>query len=196
MDPARAVDAELPNLARDVVEAYRNAPGDRVVEVIDGQLYSMPRPRPQHQSAGGELYSELAPPFRRGRGGPGGWIILPEPELRLGALPDLVEPDLAGWRRERLPDPPEGAAITAVPDQVCEVLSSSTRRHDRIVKMPMYHRHGVAHVWHVDPEAQTLDVYRRVDDGWLLVVTAGGDASVRAEPFDAIEMDLRALWAW
>lgn len=195
-DSARALDHEFPNLRAEVIAAYRSAPADVVVEVIDGELFTMPKPRPRHQNAAGSLLEGLAPPFRRGRGGPGGWIFLPEPELSLGDRPDLIEPDLAGWRRERLPEAPEEAAIRVVPDWVCEVLSTSTRRHDRMVKLPVYYRYGVGHVWHVDPEAQTLDVYRRVTDGWLLLLAAGGDMSVRAEPFDAVEFDLGPLWSW
>lgn len=131
----------------------------------------------------------------RGRDGPGGWVLLPEPELRLGDRPDLAEPDVAGWRRERLPEAPPGA-ITVVPDWVCEVLSNSTRRHDLTVKMPMYFRHGVGHAWLVDADTRTLQVYRRVTDGWLLALSASGDDVVRAVPFDAIELDLSLLWRW
>lgn len=195
-DPARAIDAEFPNLPPEVVDGYRNPPPGMVAEVIGGILHTMPRPRPAHQRAGGELHGELRGPFDRGRGGPGGWILLPEPELHLGDRPDLAEPDVAGWRRERLPRPPPGAAIKVAPDWVCEILSDSTRRHDLIVKMPMYFRHEVAHAWLVDPEARTLQVYRRVTDGWLLATTAAGDDVVRAEPFEAVELDLALLWRW
>lgn len=166
-----------------------------IAEVINGVLYTMTRPRPVHQRAGGELHAELRGPFDRGRNGPGGWVLLPEPELELGDRPDLVEPDVAGWRRERLPSRPPGA-ITVAPDWVCEILSNSTRRHDLIVKMPMYYRHEVAHAWLVDPDACTLQVYRRVTDGWLLVQSAAGEEVVRAEPFEAIELDLALLWRW
>lgn len=155
-DPAIAVDEEYPNLPLEVIAAYRAAPQNVVAEVIDGALHTMPRPRPRHQSAAVALIDGVSLPFRRGRGGPGGWIILPGPELCLGSAPDLMQPDLAGWRRERLAEVPETTAIHIAPDWICEVLSSSTRRHDRIVKMPAYLRHGVAHAWLVDPEAHTL----------------------------------------
>jgi Uma2 family endonuclease len=102
-DAARTIDPELPNLAPDVVEGYRNAPETLVAEIIDGELSLMPRPRLEHARSAGELHGELRGPFDRGRGGPSGWVILPEPELHLGPLPDVVVPDLAGWRRERLP---------------------------------------------------------------------------------------------
>jgi Uma2 family endonuclease len=195
-DAAVALDAEFPNLSPDALAVYRDPPSGMVAEIIAGTLYTMPRPRPLHQNSAIALSDSLSPPFRRGRGGPGGWILLPEPELRLGDLPDLAQPDLAGWRRDRLPDAPPEAAIPVVPDWVCEILSRSTRRHDVEVKVPMYHRHGVGHLWLVDPEARALQVFRRVPDGWLLALITGGDGAVRAEPFDAIELDLGALWSW
>jgi Uma2 family endonuclease len=195
-DPAYALDPEFPNLPHDVVEAYRTAPPNVVAEVINGVFYASAKPRPIHQSAGIQLGAELTPPFRWGKGGPGDWIILPEPELHLGDLPDIAEPDLAGWHRERLPELPDSAAITVVPDWVCEILSSSTRRHDLMVKMPMYFRRGVGHAWTLDPVSQTLQVFRRVTDGWLLELHAVGDDPVRAPPFDAIELDLSRLWRW
>ena len=195
-DPARVLDPEYPNLRPEVLEGYRNAPQGVVAEIIDGALYAMPKPAPPHQSAAAVLSAVLHPPFRWGRSGPGGWIILPEPELKLGDRPDLAEPDLAGWRRERLPTMPTEAAIDVVPDWVCEVLSPSTRRHDRFTKMPMYFRHGVAHAWLLDASAKTLEVFRRTPDGWLLTLSAAEDEAVRAEPFEAIGISLRTLWEW
>lgn len=195
-DPARVIDPEYPNLPVEVVDAWRSAPENVVAEVIDGELSTLPRPAPRHASAASIVDQSLSPAFRWGRGGPGGWIILPEPELSLGARPDLVVPDLAGWRRERLPTMPDTATIDVVPDWVCEVRSPSTQRHDRFKKMPMYLHHGVGHAWMVDPEAQGIEVFRRTAEGWLLVLSASGEAVVRAEPFDAIELELASLWAW
>lgn len=194
-DPGDSLDAEYPNLPSEVLAIYRDPPPDVVAEIIAGTLHTMPRPRPAHQRAGGEVHGELRGPFDRGRGGPGGWMLLPEPELSLGSLPDLVVPDVAGWHRERLPEAPRGA-IAVVPDWVCEVLSTSTRRHDLTVKMPMYFRHGVGHAWLVDADTHTLQVYRRVTDGWLLALSASGEDVVRAEPFDATGLDLATLWRW
>lgn len=198
-DAARTIDPEFPNLAPDVVVGYRNAPETVVAEIIGGELLAMPRPHRQHVHAASALGEELGPPFRRGRGGPGGWVILDEPELRVGSLPDIVIPDLAGWRRERIPadflagtEPP---FITLAPDWVCEVLSPSTERVDRGRKLDLYRREGVAHVWLVSPALQTLEVLRRHDLGWLLVATFEGNSAVRAEPFDAVELDLAALWS-
>jgi len=195
-DAARTIDPEFPNLAPEVVEGYRNAPETKVAEIIDGELSLMPRPRLEHARSAGELHGELRGPFDRGRGGPGGWVILPEPELRLGPLPDVLVPDLAGWRRERLPEGFITGAFAAVaPDWCCEVLSPSTEKVDRGRKLAIYHREGVGHVWLVSPVLRSVEVYRRADIGWLLLATFEGDAVVRAEPFDAVELDLAGLWA-
>jgi Uma2 family endonuclease len=142
-----------------------------VAEVIDGSLSLMPRPKPRHANAAGLLSGDLHGPFRRGRGGPGGWVFLPEPELHLGPRPDIVVPDLAGWRRER----------------VTEAL-------DRGKKRRIYRREGVKHYWIVDPRIQTLEVFRLEGGRWVEVDTWEGEALVRAEPFDAIELELGAIW--
>ena len=199
MTSAVALDPRFPNLLPEVVEGYLNAPEHMVAEIVDGELVVMGRPKPRHSLAASVLGEELGPPFRRGREGPGGWVFLVEPELHLGDRPDVLVPDLAGWRRARFPvealdeDAPVG--ITVAPDWVCEVLSKTTRRHDRVRKLPAYWRHGVGHAWLVDTEARTLEVYRHLLDQWGLVSTAGGDERVRAEPFDAMELDLATLWA-
>ena len=195
-DAARSVDPEFPNLPYEVVEGYRNAPETMIAEVIDGELSLMPRPRLEHARSAGRLGADLDGPFDRGRGGPGGWVILPEPELRLGPLPDVVVPDLAGWRRERLPEGFITGAFAAVaPDWCCEVLSPSTEKVDRGRKLAIYYREGVGHVWLVSPVLRSVEVYRRADIGWLLLATFEGDAVVRAEPFDAVPLELAGLWA-
>jgi len=194
-DAAPSLDPELPNLRPEVVEGYRMAPKHLVAEVIAGELSLMPRPRLGHAAAAEGLAEELGPPFRRGRGGPGGWVILPEPELWLGPLPDIVVPDLAGWRRERVPEGfIDAAHATLPPDWVCEVLSPSTEADDRGAKLDIYHREGVRNVWLVSPSLRSLEVFRRVDIGWWLLAVHRGAAAVRAEPFDAVELDLAALW--
>lgn len=196
--PPPPPDPRFPNLRADVVAGYLNAPDTMVAEVIDGELSVMPRPRPRHTNAAGELFGELRGPFRRGRGGPGGWIIFVEPELHLGRKPDIVVPDLAGWRRERVPDDllddDAPAAITLAPDWVCEVLSESTEAKDRGKKRRIYRREAVRHYWIVDPRDRTLEVYRLDNGRWNELDTFEGDAVVRAEPFDAIELDLSVLW--
>ena len=128
-----------------------------------------------------------------GPGGPGGWWILYEPELHLGA--DVLVPDLAGWRHERMPAIPNAPYVELAPDWVCEVLSPTTGRIDRIRKMPIYAREQVAHLWLVDPGLRTLEIYRLEAQRWVVVATHGGDEVVRAEPFDAVEIDLGRWWA-
>ena len=178
-----------------MVTAYRNAPPHVRVEIIDGELSAPPRPGAPHASAATDLVVELGPPFTRGRGGPGGWVLLAEPELHVNTKPDIVVPDLAGWRRERMPVIPDAAAITLPPDWVCEVLSEGTEAHDRGRKMRVFHRAGVARCWLVDPRIRLLEVYRLERERYTLVDAWEGDAKVRAEPFDAIELDLSLLWA-
>lgn len=180
---------------QEIEAAFQAVPPEMVAEILDGELIVQPRPATPHAGATSALGEELGPPFKRGRGGPGGWIILDEPELHLGPKPDKVVPDLAGWRRERMPELPHAAAITLAPDWVCEALSDSTARHDRGRKSRIYAREGVGHLWLMDPIAQTLEVYRLLDGHWLQVDVFEDDAKVRAEPFDAIELDLSALWA-
>jgi len=129
----------------------------------------------------------------RGRGGPGGWILLDEPELHLQA--DVLVPDLAGWRRERMPELPDAAALDLAPDWICEVLSPSTAATDRAEKMPIYAREGVTNLWLVDPIARTLEVSRLEQGRWVLLGTWRDEARVRVEPFAAFELDLAGLWA-
>jgi Uma2 family endonuclease len=170
------------------------APEHMVAEVIDGELYMQPRPAMLHAGAASVLGGELMGPFHRGRGGPGGWIILDEPELHLGSEPDIVVPDLAGWRRARLPETPDAPFITLAPDWVCEVVSPGTARVDRGRKRRLYARDAVAWLWFVDPLAKTLEVFKLESGLWVEVATFEADAVVRAQPFDAIELELGALW--
>jgi Uma2 family endonuclease len=160
----------------------------------------MPRPAPEHATASSALGIEIGGPFHRGRGGPGGWRILDEPELHFpdptepGEIEALV-PDLAGWKRERMPALPRTAYFTLAPDWICEVVSKSTEDFDREEKMPVYAREGVRHAWLVDPIAKTLEVYTLTASGrWGDAETFRDTEIVRAVPFDAIELDLSALW--
>lgn len=168
-------------------------PPNVVGEILHGALYASPRPASPHAAAASALGEELGPPFKRGRGGPGGWVILDEPELHLRE--DVLVPDLAGWRRSRMPEMPETAAFTLAPDWVCEVQSRSTAAIDRGEKVPIYVRERVGHVWLVDPAVKTLEVLRLDGETYRLVATWHDDAKVRVEPFDAIELDLAVLWA-
>lgn len=162
-------------------------------QIIDGELFTHARPSLEHSETASVLGMDLGGPFDRGRGGPGGWWIRDEPELHFGA--DVLVPDLAGWRRDRVATPPSGPFMTIAPQWLAEVLSPSTAGIDRVRKLPVYLREGVEHVWLLDPIARTLEVLRRVDDAWTLAGTYGDVQLVRAEPFGAIELDLSALWA-
>lgn len=168
-------------------------PDNLVAEIIDGRLVTMPRPASLHARASSRLGAELDGPFDRGRGGPGGWILLDEPELHLHG--DVLVPDLAGWRRERMPELPDAAAFELAPDWICEVLSPSTTATDRAEKMPIYARERVSFVWLLDPIARTLETYRLLEQRWLLTGTWRDDARVVAEPFLAFELELAGLWA-
>jgi Uma2 family endonuclease len=180
---------------RELYEAYLAVPSHKRAEIINGTLYVMPRPAPRHANASSVLGGELSGPFQRGRGGPGGWWILDEPELHLMPF-EPMSPDLAGWRVERMPELPETAYFTVVPDWICEVLSDSTASIDRNQKMPIYAAKGVNHAWLIDPVAKTLEVHILGDEGrWREVHLHRADAVVRVPPFDAIELDLRALWS-
>jgi len=193
----RVSDATSPN--DDAVEAaFTAVPPMMVAEIVDGVLHTQPRPARAHTNTASLIGGELHGPFRRGIGGPGGWVILDEPEIHLGTRPDKLVPDLAGWRRERMPDAREADAppyFDLAPDWVCEVLSPSTEALDRGVKMRIYRREGVGHVWLVNPITRTLEVYRLREAQWMLVETFEGDTLARAEPFDGIEISLAALWA-
>ena len=189
LPPSRATYADL--------EAV---PEDKVAELIRGTLVVMPRPAARHARASSALTMEIGGPFDRGRGGPGGWVILDEPELHFPdptapGEEDALVPDLAGWRRERMPVMPKVAAFTLAPDWICEVLSPSTEEHDRQVKLPVYAREGVRHAWFIDPIARVLEVYT-LDDRrrWSEPVIYRDVEVVRAPPFDAVELDLSALW--
>jgi Uma2 family endonuclease len=162
-------------------------------EIIDGVLYISPRPRAPHAGVESLLAHELVGPFWRGRGGPGGWWILPEPGTEVPGSPEFA-PDLAGWRRERMPALPVDHSITVVPDWICEILSPSTRAVDQRVKRPFYARIGVAYLWFVDIEARSLTVSKLADGRWLELGVHGEDDRVRAEPFDAVEIALGDWW--
>ncbi len=163
-----------------------------VAEILDEELYTSPRPTPRHAFASTSLTTIVTAPFGHGRGGPGGWIILAEPELHLG--PDILVPDLAGWRRARLARLPDVAYVDVAPDWACEVVSPSTATIDRGKKLRIYARESVGHLWMLDPIARTLEVLRLEQERWTILATHTGAETVRAEPFDVLEIDLVLLW--
>ena len=169
-----------------------DAPPHMVAEVVDGVLYTQPRPAVPHTAAYSSLGMIIGSPFQFGRGGPGGWVILSEPELHFSR--DIVVPDIAGWRRERMPELPTGAYITLAPDWVCEILSKSTRKLDFGGKRAIYAREGVRYQWFVDPIERSLEAYELRDEKWVLIDKLYEDAQVSLPPFDAISFNLGDLW--
>jgi len=141
-----------------VYERFLAVPEYKVAEIIRGGLVTSPRPAVRHAAAASALNAAIFDPFRRGKGGPGGWVILVEPELRLKG--DIPVSDLAGWRRERMPTSPDSASIDIAPDWICEVLSPATAAMDRADKLPIYAEHHVAYAWLVDPQTKTLEVLK------------------------------------
>lgn len=168
-------------------------PEHYVAEMFDGELYASPRPAMAHTRAASVLGVELGNAFDRGRSGPGGWLILDEPELHFAN--DVLVPDLAGWRRTRLPSLPNDAYLTLAPDWIGEVVSPSTEHIDRCKKLRIYAREGVAHAWLLDPLRRTLEVLALATSGLEQIEEHSGDSRVRARPFDAIELELQALWS-
>ncbi len=174
-------------------EDLLRVPAHLVAEIANGRLIAHPRPGPRHLRASSSLGGMLDSPFDKGRGGPGGWWILDEPELHLG--PHILVPDLAGWRRTRMPGLPETAWFELAPDWICEVLSPGTAADDRAEKLPIYAEYGVAHVWLIDPQPRTLEAFENNAGKWLLLTTLNDRDRVSLPPFDAIAFDLSLLWA-
>ena len=179
-------------MKRATYEDVLNAPENKVAEILDGELVLSPRPSSRHAVTASAIGMAIGNAFQQGVGGPGGWWILDEPELHFGE--HVVVPDLAGWRREHMPAIPDVAFFTLAPDWVCEVLSPSTERIDRGRKLRIDAEAGVRHAWLVKPLDRTLEVLRLHDGAWMIVAVWEHTAVVRAEPFEAIELDLGRLW--
>jgi Uma2 family endonuclease len=173
-------------------EDLLKVPENLVAELIDGELFTSPRPGSRCARAKTILAARLINFFDSDDRGPGSWWIVAEPELHLGR--QVLVPDIAGWRRERMTVYPDSAYFDAAPDWVCEVLSPSTARVDRVKKRLLYAEHGVQHVWFVDPIAELIEVYRLDSGRWVLAGNYGGDDVVRIEPFEAFELPLSTLW--
>jgi Uma2 family endonuclease len=172
-----------------------HAPPHKVAEIVEGELILSPRPAGPHAAAATALAEELGPPFKRGRGGPGGWILLLEPELHLDA--HILVPDLAGWRRETMNAIGNEPYFTVRPDWICEVLSPSTERLDRSAKIALYAAAGVRHAWLVNPLQHTLEVLQlsaETPAQWLSLAVFRDDARVRGTPFEVFDLDLSILW--
>jgi Uma2 family endonuclease len=175
-------------------EKLEDLPEGLTGEILDGRLYTEPRPAPRHSLAASNLGAELIGPYSRGRSGPGGWWIIDEPEVHFVHKSEVVVPDLGGWRRERLPALPDDVPFSTVPDWVCEVLSPSTRSKDREIKMPLFARYGVPYVWLIDPKISTLETYELRGAELALTGTFGAAATLAAPPFEAVRFRLADLW--
>jgi Uma2 family endonuclease len=180
-----------PARRRATFEDLLAAPPHTIAQIVDGELYVMPRPAGPHALVASGLGIDLGGAFQRGRGGPGGWIFLHEPELHFGA--DVVVPDLAGWRAERVPAL-NAPFFTTAPDWVCEVLSRRHAKLDRGPKAEVYAREEVEFLWLVDPEETCIEAYSRLDGRWVRLGAWSGDSTARIPPFDAVAIDLAPLW--
>ena len=167
-------------------------PPHLVAEIIEGVLRTHPRPSLRHGLTATSLGNELAGPFQKGRGGPGGWIFIIEPEFHLGK--DVLAPDIAGWRRDRFPSVPATVFAVVSPDCVCEVLSASTETCDRTLKKRIYAEAAIPHMWLIDPRLQILEAFENCDRRWTKIGDWNSDDSVSAPPFDAISFSLADLW--
>lgn len=183
-----------PALRPSLYEQLTALPEGLTGELLNGQLHTQPRPAGRHLRAESTLGSRLHRRFDEGDGGPGGWWILVGPEVHFVRDTEVAVPDLAGWRRERMPEIPDGHRFEVVPDWVCEILSPATESRDRDIKPPLYARYGVPFAWLVDPGQRSLEVYGLRDGTWVSVTTAEGDATVAAPPFEAVPLSLAALW--
>jgi len=169
-------------------------PDHLIAEILEGELFTWPRPAARHARAASRLGVDLGP-FDGPRGGgdiPDGWWILFEPELHLHD--DVAVPDLAGWRLEKMPVIPDVAAFEVPPDWICEVVSPGTDAVDRGRKRRLYAREGVLHLWLLNPISRTLEVFRLSGSSWILVSTFVGNETIRAEPFDAVALDMSRWW--
>ncbi len=179
---------------QEVFDQFMQVPEHEIAEILDGTLYTQPRPATRHARTSSALGSKVTTPFDFGENGPGGWIILDEPELHLGDLPQILVPDLAGWQRERMPQIPDTTWLELAPDWICEVLSPSTGMRDRTIKLPIYLQEGVEWAWLIDPDQKTLEAFHAENRYWVLLGVWAENAVARIPPFDAIELPLEVLW--
>lgn len=182
-----------PAKRRATYEDLRALPENVTGEIIAGELHTQPRPAGPHTLVASGLGMDLGAPFDRGRGGPGGWIFAAEPELHLDE--DVLVPDLAAWRVERLPSEARvGTSFSVVPDWVAEVASPSTTQRDRLIKVPVYASRGVPHLWLVEPVEGRVEAYELNAGRWVWLGTWADERAAAIPPFDAVPLDLIRLW--
>lgn len=195
-DPTEDASAVEPTPRRATFDDLAALPDDERAEVIDGHVVTSPAPLPRHARVSGALRRFVGGPFDDddGRGGPGGWWIFQEVDVRFGPH-DILRPDLAGWRRDRLPSPWDTRPIDVVPDWVCEVVSPSNPAHDRVTKLGIYRDAGVPHYWLVDPAARIVEALARKEAAYVLTAFSAdaGDA-VAIPPFGAVSLELDRLF--
>lgn len=184
-----------PARAKAAYEELLALPDNMVGEIVDGDLQATPRPAPRHAKAASTLGGDLSSAYDReigGPRGPGGWWILDEPELHVDQ--DVLVPDVAGWRRDRMPELPDAPYFTLAPDWVCEVVSPATERIDRVRKKRIYARVGVVWLWIVNPIAETLEVLRRAGDLYEEVAVFSANEIASAPPFEETPLELSRWW--
>jgi len=191
----REIQNMQPAIQPTLYESLEALPEGVTGEILNGQLHTQPRPAGPHAVSGSVLGADLLGPFQKGVGGPGGWWIIDEPELHFERDLEVLVPDLAGWRHERMPYVPEDQRFEVVPDWVCEILSPSTKRKDRKIKLPLYAHYGVRYAWLIDPVERTLEAYRLEAGAWIESGRFTDADQVAAPPFEAVSLDLEVVWA-
>jgi Uma2 family endonuclease len=181
-------------LKRKLYEELIALPNGLRGEILNEQLYAHPRPSGLHGLVSSNLHAEINSSYHRGRGGPGGWWIIYEPEVHFQLDQEVLVPDIAGWRRERLPEIPVGHKFTVAADWVCEVLSPSTESLDREIKMPIYAKYDVKDVWLVDPLKRVLETYNLDNNKLELQNKYERGDTVSVKPFELLQFVLKELW--
>jgi Uma2 family endonuclease len=183
----------LPSRRPPTYEDLLALPDDVRAEILSGEITALPAPRPRHSNPQRALGRFIGGPFHDddGFGGPGGWWIFVEVDIELGG--DVVRPDLAGWRRENLPEP-DARPLQVVSDWVCEIVSERHEARDRVVKKHLYAEHGVSHYWIVDPQARTLEAYALREGQWVDVGAFDDTAVADIPPFEAVELPVGRLF--
>lgn len=195
--------AKRPPEGRATIEDWLRIPEEKRAELIHGRIVYHAFPGVKHGDTQAQISHFLRPyrgrrPGGEGGGGaalPGGWWLSQEVDMQIGDIG--CRPDVVGWRRDRharVPEADERGVVTAVPDFLCEVLSASTVRYDQGEKRDAYFRAGVPHYWMVDPTNQTLTVLEWTERGYVILRVAGPGETVRAAPFEAVEIPVEDLF--